>query len=338
MSALNAGWSVNASGVTLDRFCGSGITAVGMAANSIIAGQEDLVVAGGVEMMSFTASAGIPGHVDAGNLHLRNLHPMGNVGISADVIAQEEGITREDIDRLGVESQKRAANAIAKGYFGRSLVPVYREDGSVALDHEEFPRPSTTYEVLSQMKPVFGSLMGVAVDDTGTTCEQLVHMRWPGLKINHIHTAGTSSGVVDGAAGLILTSPEYAKSHGMKPRARVRTIVNSGGSPSHILNQPGPAALKAVKRIGMSLNDIDLFEVNEAFAVVAFKFMRDLNIDPAKVNVNGGAIALGHPIGATGSMLIGTLLDELERQDKNIGMVTMCAAGGMAPAIIIERI
>jgi acetyl-CoA C-acetyltransferase len=339
MSALDAGWSVNASGVTLDRFCGSGITAVGMAANSIIAGMEDLVVAGGVEMMSYTATLGHPGHIDAGNLHLRALHPMGNVGISADIIAQEEGITREDIDRLAVESQRRAAFAMANGHFSRSLVPVYRDDGSLALERDEFPRPGTSYESVSQLKAVFGMMMDMPVEENGaTTFRQMVEARWPGLQINHIHSAGTASGVVDGAAGLLLASPEYAKAHGMKPRARIRMTVNSGGSPAHILNQPGPAALKALKRAGMSVKDIDLFEVNEAFAVVPLKFMRDLDIDPSIVNVNGGAMALGHPIGATGAVLIGTLLDELERQDKTMGMVTMCAAGGMAPAIIIERI
>ena len=339
MSALDAGWSTSASGVTLDRFCGSGITAVGMAANSILAGMEDLVVAGGVEMMSYTATLGSPGHIDTGNLHLRDLHPMGNVGISADIIAQEEGITREDIDRLAAQSQQRAAHAMAHGHFSRSLVPVYRDDGSLALDHDEFPRPGTTYESLSQLKAVFGMVMDMPVEEGGTTTyRQLVEKQWPGLQVNHIHSAGTSSGVVDGAAGLILASPAYARSHGMKPRARVRTIVNAGGSPAHILNQPVPAALKALKRAGLSVQDIDLFEVNEAFAVVALKFMRDLKLDPARVNVNGGAMALGHPIGATGAILIGTLLDELERQDKTLGMVTMCAAGGMAPAIIIERI
>ena len=338
MSALDAGWSTHASGVTLDRFCGSSITSVGMAANSIMAGMEDLVVAGGVEMLSCYAAFGPLGHIDAGNLHLRELHPMGHVGISADIIAKEEGITRADLDLFAFQSQQKAALALAGGYFKRSLVPVYRDDGSLALDTEEFPRPGTTLESLAGLKPVFGHLMDVAVDDAGTTYRQLVEKRWPGLQLEHVHHAGSSSGVVDGAAALVLASPEYARAHGMAPRARIRTIVNSGGSPAHILNQPVPAALKALERAGMSINDIDLFEVNEAFAVVVVKFMRDLKLDPAKINVNGGAIALGHPVGATGAMLIGTVLDELERQGKSTGMVTMCAAGGMAPAIIIERI
>ena len=337
-SALDAGWSPNASGITLDRFCGSGISSVGIAANSIIAGMEDLVVAGGVEMMSYTATLGNIGHLDANNLHLRDLHPMANVGISADIIATEEGISREELDFFSFMSQQKADAAIKAGRFAKSLIPVFRDDGTLALDREEFPRPATTLESLAALKPSFGQLMDYPVDDTGVTYRQLVEKRWPGLQFEHVHHAGSSSGVVDGAAGVVLASPEYAKAHGLQPRARVRTIVNSGGSPSHILNQPVPAALKALKRVGMTANDIDLFEVNEAFAVVTLKFIRDMGIDPAKVNVNGGSIALGHPIGATGSMLIGTVLDELERQDKSVGLVTQCAAGGMAPAIIIERI
>ena len=337
-SALDAGYSPNASGITLDRFCGGGISSVGMAANSIIAGMEDLIVAGGVEMMSYTATLGNVGHLDAGNLHLRERHPMANVGISADIIATEDGFSRNDLDLFALHSQQKAAQAITEGRFKKSLIPVYRDDGTLALDHEEFPRPSTTLENLAALKPTFGNLMDLQVDETGVTYRQLVEKRWPGLQFEHVHHAGSSSGVVDGAGALVLASPAYAKAHGLKPRARVRTIVNSGGSPSHILNQPVPAAKKALKRAGMSINDIDLFEVNEAFAVVTLKFIRDLGVDPAKVNVNGGAIALGHPIGATGSMLIGTVLDELERQDKAVGMVTQCAAGGMAPAMIIERI
>ncbi|MGE0387288.1 MAG: acetyl-CoA C-acetyltransferase [Gammaproteobacteria bacterium] len=337
MAALDAGWSVNASGVTLDRFCGSGITAVNMAATSIMAGMEDLVVAGGVEMMSYASTTGVTGHVDGGNLHLRDIHPMGNVGLSADIIATEEGIGRAELDQFSLESQRRAAAAIEGGYFKRSLVPVHREDGTLALDREEYPRPGTTLEGLSQLKAAFGALMDVAVDETGTTYRQLIEKRWPGLNFEFVHHAGNSSGVVDGAGALVLCSPEYARAHGYKPRAKVVKTANSGGSPPHILNQPGPATKKVLERAGMSLKDIDLFEVNEAFAVVVVKFMRDLGIDPAKVNVNGGAIALGHPIGATGAMLIGTALDELERRDQSTALITMCAAGGMAPAVIIER-
>ncbi|MET0379902.1 MAG: acetyl-CoA C-acetyltransferase [Spongiibacteraceae bacterium] len=337
-AALDAGYHVNASGVTLDRFCGSGITSVNMAATSIISGFEDLIVAGGVEMMSYTASLGPMAHLDSGNLHLRELHPMANVGLSADIIAKEEGFSRLDVDKFGLESQRRADFAIKNGHFKKSLIPVYREDGTLALDREEYPRPETTLESISGLKAPFGNLMNVPVDETGTTYGQLVEKKWPGFQFENIHHAGNSSGVVDGAGALVLASPEYAKAHGFKPRARIVMTANSGGSPAHILNQPGPAALKALKRAGMTVNDIDLFEVNEAFAVVVLKFMKDLGVDPAKVNVNGGAIALGHPIGATGSMLIGTALDELERSDKNTALITMCAAGGMAPALIIERI
>jgi acetyl-CoA C-acetyltransferase len=338
MAALDAGWDMKASGIAVSRFCGSGISSVAMAANSIIAGMEDLVVAGGVEMMSYAASLSSKSHIDGDNPHLRQMHPISQVGVAADVIATEEKISRLELDQFGLASQQKAAVAIKEGRFAKSLVPVHKYDGSLALDHEEYVRPNTTLEGLQQLAPAFVKMMDMPIDESGTTYRQMVEARWPGLKFEHVHHAGNSSGVVDGAAAVVLASPEYAKAHGMKPRAKVVVSVNTGGSPSYILNEPGPAAKKALKRAGMSLKDIDLFEVNEAFAVVTMKFIRDLGVDPAKVNVNGGSIALGHPIGATGSMLIGTVLDELERTDKSTGMVTMCAAGGMAPAIIIERI
>ncbi|MEM7250143.1 MAG: acetyl-CoA C-acetyltransferase [Pseudomonadota bacterium] len=337
MSVLDAGWDTRASAVTLDRFCGSGITSVNFAASSILSGMEDLVVAGGVEMMSYTATLP-PNTLDAGNMHLRELHPQPHQGVCADVIATMEGIGREDVDKLACESQRRAKNAIDNGYFDRSLVAVKNLDGSMALDHEEFPRPQTTLEGLSALSTVFDNFMGVEIDETGETFDQLVRRKYPDIEINHIHHAGNSSGVVDGAAGLLLASPDYAKGQGWSPRARVVAMANVGGSPELMLNEPVPAARKVLKKAGMSLSDIDLIEVNEAFAVVAYKFMRDLQVDPEKCNVNGGAIALGHPIAATGSILIGTLLDELERRDLTTGMVTMCAAGGMAPAVVIERI
>ncbi|MFU8765838.1 MAG: acetyl-CoA C-acyltransferase, partial [Haliea sp.] len=226
----------------------------------------------------------------------------------------------------------------ANGHFARSLIPVYKLDGSLALDHEEFPRPNTTLASLAELKPSFEALADYPLTESGTTFRKLVNQVYPDLKINHVHHAGNSSGVVDGAAALLLASPDYARAHGMKPRARIRAMCNMGDSPTLMLNAPVPAARKVLAKAGLQLSDIDLFEINEAFAVVAEKFIRDLNLDRDKVNVNGGAMALGHPIGATGSILIGTLLDELERQDKQFGLVTMCAAGGMAPAIIIERI
>ena len=345
MAALDAGFDVRASGVTLDRYCGSGITAVNLAAAQIMAGMEDLVIGGGTEMMSYTASSAPPRDPDAGpmlmdsgNLHLRKMHPQSHQGVCADAIATLEGISREALDELALVSQQRADAAIKGGHFDKSLVAVYREDGSVALDHEEFPRPQTTMEGLSQLKPAFEAMANVPLDNQGTTFAGLINQVYPDLKIQHFHPAGNSSGVVDGAAAVLMASPEYAAKHGLKPRARIVAMANMGDSPTLMLNAPVPAALKVLKKAGLTLDDIDLFEINEAFSVVAEKFIRDLKLDRAKVNVNGGAMALGHPIGATGSRLIGTILDELERRDLKRGLVTMCAAGGMAPAIIIERV
>ncbi|MDB5483787.1 MAG: acetyl-CoA C-acyltransferase [Caulobacteraceae bacterium] len=341
MSALDAGYDIRASGVTLDRFCGSGITAVNLAASTVMSGMADLVVAGGTEMMSMpnrrSAEDGPP-LFDAGNLHLREMHPQTNQGVCADAIATLEGITRADVDALALESQRRAAVAIDEGRFSKSLVTVYRDDGTVALDREEFPRPQTTLEGLSSLKPSFEALADVPLNDEGLTFRSLILQKYPDLKIEHIHHAGNSSGVVDGSAALLLASPEYARSHGMKPRARVVATANQGDCPTLMLNAPVPAARRVLARAGLTVDDIDLWEVNEAFAVVAEKFIRDLGLDRDKVNVNGGAMALGHPIGATGSMLIGTMLDELERRDLKRGLITMCAGGGMAPAIIIERV
>jgi acetyl-CoA C-acetyltransferase len=339
MSALDAGYDVRASGVTLDRFCGSGITSVNMAAASIMAGMEDLVIAGGCEMMSMEGRRGQgPMMMDSGNLRLRAKHPQSHQGVCADAIATMEGITRKDVDALGLESQRRADNAIANGYFERSLVPVYREDGSLALDRDEYPRPQTTMEGLAALKPAFPAVADIPLDDKGTTYRGLILQEYPDLDIDFVHHAGNSSGVVDGAATILLTSSAYTKMHGLKPRARVVAMANMGDSPTLMLNAPVPATRKVLAKAGLTLDDIDLFEINEAFAVVAEKYVRDLRLDRHKVNVNGGAIALGHPIGATGAILIGTLLDELERRDLRRGLVTMCAAGGMAPAIIIERV
>lgn len=341
MSALDAGYDVRSSGVTLDRFCGSGITSVSLAASTIMSGMADLVVAGGTEMMSMPsrrdASDGPP-LFDTGNLHLRATHPQTNQGVCADAIATMEGITREATDALALESQRRADKAIKNGHFKKSLVTVYNDDGSVALDHEEFPRPGTTLEGLSALKPSFEQLADVPLGPNGLTFRSLILQKYPDVKIKHIHHAGNSSGVVDGSGAVLLASPDYAKSHGMKPRARVVATANQGDCPTLMLNAPVPAAKRVLARAGLKLEDIDLFEINEAFAVVAEKFIRDLKLDREKVNVNGGAMALGHPIGATGAMLIGTMLDELERRDLKRGLVTMCAGGGMAPAIIIERI
>lgn len=337
MAALDAGYDIRSSGVAIDRFCGGGITSVNMAAASIMSGMEDLIVAGGVEMMSYQKEQGLLGPLDGWNLHLREMYPQINVGIAADIIATEEGYSRAALDAFAAESQRRSGVALAENRFAKSLIPVYKDDGSLALANEEFPRPTTTAEKLAELAPVFANLMDLPYFDSGLTYRQMVQKRWPNLQLNHVHHAGNSSGVVDGAGAVVVASPAYAKAHGLKPRARIKAMANMGHAPEYILNAPVNAAKKVLAKAKMNLSDIDLFEINEAFAVVPMKFMRDLNVDHAKVNVNGGAIALGHPIGATGSMLIGTLLDELERQDKATGLVTMCAAGGMAPAIIIER-
>ena len=339
MAALDAGYDIVSSGVTLDRFCGSGITAVNMATAAVMSGMEDLIVAGGTEMMSYTAD--LPHRapfMDRGNEHLRALHPQSHQGVCADAIATLQGISRADVDALALESQQRAGRAIEGGFFDRSLIPVLNRDGSMALDREQFPRPQTTAEGLAALKPSFPAIADFALDESGTTYRSLIQRRHPGLQIQHVHHAGNSSGVVDGAAAVLIASPAYARKRGLKARARVLAYANMGDSPTLMLNAPVPAARKVLQRAGLTTRDIDLWEINEAFAVVAEKFIRDLKLDRDKVNVNGGAIALGHPIGATGSILIGTMLDELERRDLKRGLITMCAGGGMAPAIIIERI
>ena len=336
MTALDAGYDIKASGMTLDRFCGSGITSANIAANAVMSGMEDLVIAGGTEMMSLPKKGLLP--MGANNMHLQELHPQPHQGVCADAIATLEGIPRSALDALGAESQRRAEIAIKGGHFDKSLIPVYNLDGSLALDREEFPRPNTTAESLSQLRPSFEQLADYRHTEDALTFRELVAKKYPDLKIEHVHHAGNSSGVVDGSAAILFASEAYAKSHDLKPRARVIATANMGDCPTLMLNAPVAAAQKILKRAGMELSDIDLFEVNEAFAVVSEKFQRDLNLDRDRVNVNGGAMALGHPIGATGSILIGTVLDELERRNKTTGLITMCAGGGMAPAIIIERI
>ena len=339
MSLLTAGFDERASGVTLDRFCGSGITTVNLGAASIMSGMENLIIAGGTEMMSMPGRGGSgPQLMDRGNMQLRATHPQSHQGVCADAIATIEGFSRGDLDAAGVISQERAAKAIAEGAFNKSLVAVHNEDGSMALDKEEYPRPGTTTDALSQLKPAFAGMADFELDDEGTTFRKLINQKYPDVEIEHFHHAGNSSGVVDGSAAILMASPEYAKKHGLKPRARVVATANIGDCPTLMLNAPVPAARKVLAKAGLTVDDIDLFEVNEAFAVVSEKFIRDLKLDRDKVNVNGGSIALGHPIGATGAVLIGTLLDELERRDLKRGLVTMCAAGGMAPAVIIERV
>ena len=336
MSALAAGYDVTASGVTLDRFCGSGITSANLAAATVAAGMQDLVVSGGTEMMSLPKKGMLP--MGAGNLALQEIHPQSHQGVCADAIATIEGIGRDVLDALAVESQNRAEVAIREGRFDRSLVPVFNPDGSLALDREEFPRPGTTIDTLAGLPPSFPAVADYRHTEGSPTFRELINQKYPDVDIQHVHHAGNSSGVVDGSAAILWASSDYAKAHGMTPRARVVATANMGDCPTLMLNAPVPAARKVLAKAGLTIGDIDLFEVNEAFAVVAEKFMRDLDLDRDKVNVNGGAMALGHPIGATGAMLIGTVLDELERRDGQFGLITMCAGGGMAPAIIIERL
>jgi acetyl-CoA C-acetyltransferase len=344
MAALAAGYDVKASGTTLDRFCGGGISSVNFATASIMSGMEDCVIAGGTEMMSYTAQVGAeeanagikPLGMGSGNPALDAIHPQSHQGVCGDAIAALEGIDRAALDALALESQRRADIAIKEGRFAKSVVTVYNEDGSVALDHEEFPRPETTAEGLANLKASFDAIADF--DLGGSTFRNQILRKYPGLEFKGVHHAGNSSGVVDGAAAILLASKGYVEKNGLKPRGRIVAYANQGDCPTLMLNAPVPAAKKVLEKAGLKKENIDVWEINEAFAVVAEKFMRDLDLDRTKVNPNGGACALGHPIGATGSMLIGTALDELERTGGRYGLVTMCAAGGMAPAIIIERL
>ena len=346
MGALDAGFDVRASGVNLNRYCGSGLTATSLAAAQIMSGMEDLVIAGGSEQLSYAndygakmRAAGVGGGgMGVGNPRLQAKHPQTNQGVAADAIAALEGITRDELEDFGVESQRRAAVAIKEGRFDKSTVPVKDDDGNVILDHEEYPRPETTKEGLAQLKPAFEMFHAMPSQPGGKTYAELVKQKYPDLDFKPMHHVGISSGVVDGAAALLLASKDYAEKHGLKPRARIVATANVGDDPTLMLNAPVPAAKKVLEKAGLTKDDIDVWEVNEAFAVVVEKLIRDLDLDRAKVNPNGGAIALGHPIGATGAILIGTALDELERSGGRYGLITMCAAGGMAPAMIIERV
>jgi acetyl-CoA C-acetyltransferase len=338
MATLDAGWPITVPGVTLHRFCGSGQQAVNVAAMSVLSGQQDLVVAGGVESMSRPAPMSVDGFT-ANNTHLYAQYPLIPQGISADLIATIEGFSREDCDRLAVESQRRAAEAIDAGRFKRSVVPIYNDDGTLALDHDEHPRPGTTLESLSGLNPSFAK-MGVMVPQNDTrSYDDICKAVYPQVsEVNHVHHAGNSSGVVDGASALVLASPEYAKAHGLKPRARIVQTATAGSEPVIMLTAPAPASQTALRKAGMRMQDIDLVEVNEAFASVVLKFQREMDIDNERCNVNGGAMALGHPIGATGGMLIGTAIDELERRNLSTALITMCTGGGMGTATIIERV
>jgi acetyl-CoA C-acetyltransferase len=337
LAVLTAGLPVTVPGVTLNRFCGSGQQAAMFAAMGIASGWQHVVIAGGVESMSRLTVFGQP--LDAGNQRLRERYPLVPQGIAADVIATQEGFSRAAVDEFAVRSQERAAKAIGDGRFARSMMAVRDPDGSVALDHDEHPRPGTTLDQLARLAPSFAAQGTEPREPDGRSFDQMCLDLYPEVtQINHVHHAGNSSGVVDGAAALLMTSRDYATAHGLQPRARIVAGSVVGTEPVIMLTAPGPAAEACLGKVGMSVSDIDLWEINEAFAAVPMKMIRDLKIDDDLVNVNGGAIALGHPIGATGAILIQTLIDELERRDLERGLVAMCTGAGMGTATIIERV
>ena len=339
-AVLTAGWPQEIGGVSLNRFCGSGLQAVNFAAMGVSSGMQQLVVAGGVESMSRVPMGSDGGGTDGGNLNLRKKVFQVPQGISADLIATLEGFTREQLDDVALRSQQNAARALEEGRFTRSLVPVRDPvSGALLLERDEFPRPDTTREGLAALKPSFVGLGEMVAGLNGETLDQLALLAYPQAKqVQHLHTAGNSSGIVDGAAAVAVASEEYVKAHGLKPRARIRSFATIGAEPLIMLTAPAPASLKALKLAGMKPGDIDLWEINEAFATVPLKTIRDLEIDPERVNVNGGSIALGHPLGATGAILVGTALDELERRGLATALVTLCIAGGQGIAAVLERI
>jgi acetyl-CoA C-acetyltransferase len=338
-SILAADWPETVTGVTLNRFCGSGLQAVNFAAMGVMSGQQDLVVAGGVESMSRVPMGADEAMIDGLNLKLRKRLFQVPQGISADLIATIDGTTREELDRFAVRSQESAARAVEENRFAKSLFAVVDDDGNVVLERDEHPRPGATLESMGALEPAF-SMMGAApLGPNGETLDQLALSRYPDVKeIRHVHHAGNASGIVDGAALVVLASEDYAKRNGMRPRAKIRSMATYGAEPVIMLTAPTPASEVALKKAGMTAKDIDLWEINEAFAVVPLNTIRRLGIDPDRVNVNGGAIALGHPLGATGAALLGTALDELERSGKSTALVTLCIGGGMGIATVIERV
>jgi acetyl-CoA C-acetyltransferase len=339
MSVLAAGWPNDSTGVTLNRFCGSGQQAVNFASMGVMSGQQDLVVGGGVESMSRQPMGSDKAGIDGHNRHLRELHPLVPQGISADLIATLEGFSREDCDRFAAETQERCAIAQKEGRFDRSLIPARDLDGKIVLERDEHPRPGTTAEGLGKLEPSFTGIGQYVQKGDALSFDQKAHKVYPQVDaIQHVHTAGNSSGIVDGASAVLLASPDYARAHGLEPRARILQTATAGDEPVIMLTAPVPASRRCLEKARMTIEDIDLVEINEAFAAIPLKVMRDLGIPREKVNVNGGAIALGHPLGATGGMLIGTLIDELERQDLTTGLVTMCIGGGMGIATILERL
>ena len=331
VAALKAGWDWRCAGVQLNRFCASGLEAVNMAAMKVKSGWEDLVVAGGVESMS-RVPIGSDGGAWAQDPETNSATLFVPQGIGADLIATLNGFSRQDVDAFALESQKRAAAARAAGHFDRSVVPVKDKMGLTILEQDEFIKPGTTMEGLAGLKPAFEQLGAMGFDAVAL-------QRYPQVeRILHVHHAGNSSGIVDGAAAILIGSEAAGKTHGFTPRARIVSVALSGADPTIMLTGPMPAARKALAKASMSIDQIDLFEVNEAFAAVPMKFMQEMGVPHQKVNVNGGAIALGHPLGATGAMILNTLIDELHRTGKRYGLATLCVGGGMGIATIVERV
>ncbi|RIA00077.1 acetyl-CoA C-acetyltransferase [Cereibacter sphaeroides] len=320
-------------GLSINRFCASGMEAVNLAANQVRAGAGEAYIAGGVEMMSRVAM-GSDGAAVAADPSLAMKTYFVPQGISADIIATRYGFSRDEADALAVESQKRAAAAWAEGRFARSVVPVRDQNGVTILERDEYLRPNTDMQSLGALKPAFKE-MGEQMPGF----DKLALMKYPELeRVEHIHHAGNSSGIVDGAAAVLIGSRAFGEAHGLRPRARIRATAKIGTDPTIMLTGPVPVTQKILREAGMRISDIDLFEVNEAFAAVVLRFQQAFGVDPARVNPNGGAIAMGHPLGATGAIIIGTLLDELERTDRSVGLATLCVASGMGAATIIERV
>jgi acetyl-CoA C-acetyltransferase len=328
---LRAGYAQSVAGQQVHRFCASALEAVNAAAAQIMSGQSNAVIGGGVESMSRTVMGADSGawSADPSVAYHNYFAPQ---GIGADLIATLEGFTRHDVDAFAVESQRRAAHAWEEGYFTSSVEPVRDVLGEVLLDHDEFMRPGTTLETLSKLKPSFTGLGQAGFDAVAL-------QRYPQVEaLEHVHTGGNSSGIVDGSAAVLLGNREFGAALGCAPRARIRAFTSIGSEPTIMLTAPGPVTRKLLDRCGMSVSDIDLFEINEAFAAVVMRFMRELDLDPQRVNVNGGAIAMGHPLGATGAIILGTVLDELERRGLGTALVTLCAGNGLGTATIIERL